>query len=65
MYCLSFFLHNNYGGKAMNNNSNGENQKNGGDARSAQLEEIKELGSVISSLPLRVKMAGLFKISSK
>lgn len=32
----------------MNNNSNGENQKNGGDARSAQLEEIKELGSVAS-----------------
>ncbi len=29
-------------------NKNSENQKNGGDARSAQLEEIKELGSVAS-----------------
>ena len=48
MYCLEFFLHNNYGGKAMNNNNSDNNGKNGADARSAQLEEIKELGSVSS-----------------
>lgn len=32
----------------MNNNSNDNNSKNGTDARSSQLEEIKELGSVAS-----------------
>ena len=48
MYCLSFFLHNNYGGKAMINNNSDNNAKNGADARSSQLEEIKELGSVSS-----------------
>lgn len=48
MYCSGFFLHNKYGGKAMNNNSNDNNSKNGTDARSSQLEEIKELGSVAS-----------------
>ncbi|MGN0492813.1 MAG: ClpP family protease [Acutalibacteraceae bacterium] len=32
----------------MNSNSNDNNAKNGSDARSAQLEEIKELGSVSS-----------------
>lgn len=48
MYCSGFFLHNKYGGKAMNNNNSDNNAKNGTDARSAQLEEIKELGSVAS-----------------
>ena len=48
MYCLGFFLHNNYGGKAMKNNNSDNNAKNGADARSSQLEEIKELGSVSS-----------------
>ena len=48
MYCSGFFLHNNYGGKAMKNNSSDNNAKTGADARSSQLEEIKELGSVSS-----------------
>ena len=48
MYCSRFFLHNKYGGKAMNSKSNDNNGKNGLEARSAQLEEIKELGSVSS-----------------